>query len=62
MKLRLVLPQQVIFNGFFGFMRIPCHRQLKVDPHTGEKRSLLIVILLVLPTDFWTRPIAFLFA
>jgi len=39
-----------------------CHRQLKVDPPTGEKRSLLIVILLVLPTDFWTRPIAFLFA
>ena len=39
-----------------------CHRQLKVDPPTGEKRSLLIVILLVLPTDFWTRPIGFLFS
>jgi hypothetical protein len=42
--------------------RRQCHRQLKVDPPTGEKRSLLIVILLVLPTDFWTRPIVFLFA
>ena len=41
---------------------IKCHRQLKVDPPTGEKRSLLIVILLVLPTDFWTRPIGFLFS
>jgi hypothetical protein len=39
-----------------------CHRRVKVDPPTGEKRTRLIVILLALPTDFWTRPIAFLFA
>jgi len=45
-----------------GFENFECHRQLKVDPPTGEKRSLLIVILLVLPTDFWTRPIGFLFS
>jgi hypothetical protein len=32
-----------------------------MDPFTGEKRTHLIVILLVLFTDFWTHPIACLF-
>jgi hypothetical protein len=29
-----------------------------MDPPAGENRTHLIVILLVLPTDFWTHPIA----
>jgi hypothetical protein len=32
-----------------------------MGPFTGEKRTHLIVILLVLFTDFWTHPIACLF-
>ena len=39
-----------------------CHCRSKVNPPTAEKRTRLIVILLALPTDFWTHPIAFLFA
>jgi len=33
-----------------------------MDPPTDEQRPHLIVIPLALPTDFWTHPIAFLFA
>jgi len=40
----------------------PCHRRLKVDPPTGEKRTRLIVFLPGLPADFWTHLISFLFA
>jgi hypothetical protein len=47
---------------FHVYPYLICHRRIKVDPPAGEKRTRLIVILLALPTDFWTRPIAFLFA
>jgi len=32
-----------------------------MDPPTGENRTHLIVVLLVLPTDFWTHQVACFF-
>jgi hypothetical protein len=29
-----------------------------MDPPTGEERTLFIVVLLILPADFWTHLIA----
>jgi hypothetical protein len=32
-----------------------------MDPTSGEKRTSPIVVLLILPTGFWTHPIESLF-
>lgn len=50
MKLRQVLPQQVIFNGFFGFMRIPVYSSLLC-----LFWSVLDIKMAQYPTGFWVQ-------